>query len=100
MYTLTDNLLIPFSGSSKSSVCMYNSVYNFYLSQLWIQIETAFDCLTTKWQIFRKNLNCSMEKNLRICKIAARLHNFVIKNDNIAFTSTECRLEDFRYDQT
>ena len=92
-YTLTDNLLIPFSGSSKSS--LYNSVYNFYLSQLRIRIEMAFGRLTTKWRIFRKNLNCSMEKNARICNAAARLHNFVIDNDNIAFTSRECRLEDF-----
>ena len=36
-----------------------------------------------------------MEKNARICIVAARLHNFVIDNDNIAFTSRECRLEDF-----
>ena len=45
----------------------------------------AFGRLTTKFQIFRKNLNCALEKNAQICLVCAMLHNFVIENDNIVF---------------
>ena len=56
-YGLTNKLLVPFSGAQKA--LPYNRTYNFYLSQLRIRIEMSFGRLTTKFQIFRKNLNCS-----------------------------------------
>ena len=76
-------MLIPFSGAQKS--LPHNRTYNFYLSQLQIRIEMAFGRLTTKWRIFRSNLNYSVEKNSQICRVAARLHNYVIVNDNLNF---------------
>ena len=82
-YTLSNNLLVPFSGSQKKE--KYKQEYNFYLSQLRIRIEMAFGRLTTKWRIFRKNLDCTLQKNSLICSVAARLHNFVIDNDRISF---------------
>ena len=82
-YTLNCSLLIPFSGGQRHEE--YNLTYNFYLSQLRIRIEMAFGRLTTKFRIFRRNLDFSLQKSALICEAAARLHNFVIDNDDVAF---------------
>ena len=85
-YPLSNKLLIPFSGSQKHFT--YNRSYNFYLSQLRIRIEMAFGRLTTKWRIFRRNLDYSLEKNAMICRVASILHNFVIDSDNLTFEAS------------
>lgn len=41
----------------------------------------AFGRLTTKWRIFKRNLNFSVTKNVVIARVARKLHNFVIDND-------------------
>lgn len=74
-YVLRDECLIPFSGNSVSEV---NRTYNFFLSQLRIRIEMAFGRLTTKWRIFRRDLDHKMENVSLICRAAAKLHNYVI----------------------
>ena len=56
-YTLSNKILIPFSGSQKHTT--HNRTYSFYLSQMCIHIEMAFGNLTTKWRIFRSNLSGS-----------------------------------------
>jgi len=83
-YVVSNRILIPYSGAQKHTT--YKRTYNFYLSQLRIRIEMAFGRLTTKWRIFRRNLNFSTNKNSQIVQVACRLHNFVINNDNIAYT--------------
>ena len=95
-YTLTNKLLIPFSGAAKLQT--YNRTYNFYLSQLRIRIEMAFGRLTTKWRIFRRNLDFHLEKTAMICRVAAILHNFVINNDNLDF-SNSVELGEFGVDE-
>ena len=47
-----------------------------------------FGRLTTKWRIFHCNLDFSVKKNSLICHIAAKLHNYVIDNDNMHFKAT------------
>ena len=49
----------------------------------------AFGRLTTKWRIFRRNLDSCLEKNSLICVVAAKLHNFVIENDNVHFQRSD-----------
>jgi hypothetical protein len=46
-YMLTKHLLVPFTGSYRDD--LDKDSYNFYLSQLRIQIEMSFGILTTKW---------------------------------------------------
>ena len=92
VYTVSNKMLIPFSRATKQR--MYNCTYNFYLSQLRIRIEMAFERMSTKWRIFRRNLECSLQKNSTIIMVAAKLHNFVINNDKIGF-QTANSLEDF-----
>jgi len=79
-YTLTSQMLIPFSGSDKHS--KDHDTYNYYLSQMRMRIEMAFGLLTTKWRIFERSLSYKLERNSVICQVAARLHNFVIDNDS------------------
>ena len=74
-YVLCDELLIPYSGTHIPEI---ERTYNFFLSQMRIRIEMAFGRLTTKWRIFRRDLEFSMRHSSLICRCAAKLHNFVI----------------------
>jgi hypothetical protein len=85
-YPLLINLLIPFSGSEAHDP--HKRSFNFLLSQLRIRIEMAFGHLTTKWRIFRRNLDLSTEMNSQIVEVAMRLHNFVIRSDGLNFVNT------------
>ena len=55
----------------------------------------AFGRLTTKWRIFRRNLDFSVKKSIEICEVAACLHNFVIDNDNLNFIRESTDNADF-----
>ena len=57
---------------------MYKYLYICYLSQMRICIEMTFGQLTTKWRIFRSNLNYLTQKNGQIMYMGAKLHNYVI----------------------
>ena len=95
-YTLKKTMLIPFSGAAKHIT--YNRTFNFYLSQLRIRVEMSFGRLTTKWRIFRRNLDQNVVNVALICRVAARLHNFVIDNDDIRFSASAVRPSDFEVD--
>jgi hypothetical protein len=82
-YPLSNQCLTPFKGSQKNEV--YNSSYNFHLSQLRIRIEMAFGRLTTKWRILRKKLDMGHEYNRKIAIVGALLHNYVVDNDGIRY---------------
>ena len=49
----------------------------------------AFGRLTTKWRIFRSDLNCATAKNCQIIRVGIKLHNYVINADNLNL----CRYE-------
>merc|ERR1712157_626444 len=82
-HTLTKTMLILFGGAAKE--IPYERTCNYYLCQLRIPIEMAFGCLTTKWRIFRKKMGCDVTTAASICNAAAKLHDFIIENDNIKF---------------
>ena len=88
-YQLSNTLLIPFSGVDANDVD--NDVYNFYLSQLRIRIEMSFGRLVSKWRIFRSDLysNNGSAKNIRIMRVGAKLHNFVINADQLNFLNVD-----------
>ena len=50
-YSLIERMLVPFTGSQHINAS--NDAYNFYLSQLQIRIEMAFELMTNKWRILR-----------------------------------------------
>jgi DDE superfamily endonuclease len=67
-------LATPFSGTAGGS----KDAYNFYHSQLRIQIECAFGILTSRWAILRKALPASItiKRAVALVMALARLHNF------------------------
>eukprot|EP00978_Attheya_sp_CCMP212_P006253 scaffold14179_cov49-Attheya_sp.AAC.3 len=50
-------------------------------NQMRIRIEMAFGRLSTKWRIFRRNLDFPTELNSHIVEV----HNFVIRSDGLNF---------------
>ena len=90
-------MIIPFSGSQKHDE--YKRSYNFYLSQQRIRIEMAFGRLTTKWRIFRRNLDFLTAYNSKIVEVACKLHNYVLNEDNEDFSNiTSSNNEDWGVD--
>jgi hypothetical protein len=82
-YPLTQKLLIPFRGDQANPV--FNSSYNFYLSQLRIRVELAFGRLTTKFPRLKSKMRCSLRMHSKAIQAATRLHNFIIDNDRPEF---------------
>ena len=80
-YPLSSKVLIPFKGAQRN--VMYNSSFNFYLSQLRIRVEMAFGRMTTKFRIMRQKNTCALDKHSRIIQVVTRLHNYVIDNDGL-----------------
>ena len=78
-YTLSDNLLIPFTGSQKD-VEKHDS-FNFYLSQMRIRIEMAFGLLQNRFRALKTPLQRSLKNNSEIIMACAMLHNFIIDED-------------------
>ena len=75
-YSLSDRLLIPFTGSQRDDED--NDAYNFYLSQLRIRIEMSFGRLVRKWAILKTKMAFKLKKTSQILQVCAKLHNFVI----------------------
>jgi hypothetical protein len=78
-YMLTEHVLVPFTGGDRSA--SDKDTFNYYLSQLRIRIEMAFGLLTNKWRVLRKHLETNLENSSRVLEACARLHNFVIDQD-------------------
>ena len=78
-YTLTEKLLIPFTGSQKLDP--KKDTFNFHLSQLRIRIEMAFGRLVRKFRILKRNLEGKLSTMSNIIMTCAKLHNFIIDFD-------------------
>ena len=80
-YPLLNSLLVPFKGCQKLDD--YNSSYNFYLSQLRIQIEMAFGRMTTKFWLLKQKISVSLKVHSKIIQAVTRLHNYIIETDGL-----------------
>ena len=89
-YTLSNQILTPFKGQQKEDV--YNSSFNFYLSQLRIRVEIAFGRMTTKFRILRSKMYCSLQTQSSVIEAVTRLHNFIIDVDGIGVAEQPVRL--------
>jgi hypothetical protein len=79
-YTLSVKLLIPFTGAIRLDSA--RDAYNHYLSQLRIRVEMAFGRLVNKFRILSGKIVGSMDRASAILIACARLHNFIIQEDN------------------
>mmetsp|Transcript_12874 Transcript_12874/g.14522 ORF Transcript_12874/g.14522 Transcript_12874/m.14522 type:complete len:181 (+) Transcript_12874:104-646(+) len=94
-YTLSEQLLIPFTGTQRHNV--NNDSFNYHLSQLRIRVEMAFGRLVNKFRILNRKLECKTNKaNARISLACAHLHNFIIDQDvpEDEFNSEELDVDD------
>ena len=89
-YPLSNKVLTPFKGRQKEDV--YNSSYNFYLSQLRIRVEMAFGRMTTKFRIMRSKMCCTLATQSKVIGAVTRLHNFVIEVDGMGIADEPLRL--------
>ena len=75
-YTVSDQMLVPFTGSSRQHPS--KDAYNYFLSQMRIQIKTSFGLLTNKWQVLQSPIATSISHSSEIIMATSRLQNFVI----------------------
>ena len=78
-YPIMEKLLIPYTGSRREDP--FKDSFNFYLSQLRIRIEMVFGLLVQIWRILNRKLEMTIENNVKVLRVCASLHNFVIDND-------------------
>ena len=69
-------MAVPYKGAQWGP----KDAYNFYLSQLRINIECAFGILVHRWGVLRKPIpvNVSINKTTRLVRALCILHNFCI----------------------
>jgi hypothetical protein len=75
-YLNTPFMASPYSGTTGAT----KDTYNFYHSQLQIQIECAFGILTKRWAILWSAIpvNIRIKKTVALVVALAKLHNFCI----------------------
>jgi hypothetical protein len=78
-YTLSDCLLIPFTGADRLDPG--KDAFNYYLSQLRIRVEMAFGRLVNKFRILSGKISGSLQRVAAILEACTRLHNFIIRED-------------------
>ena len=78
-YTVSEKLLIPFSGSQRQ--IKEQDAFNFFKSQMRIRIEMSFGLLVNKWRILKDSLCYRYTTNAEILMGCAMLHNYCINMD-------------------
>jgi DDE superfamily endonuclease len=75
-YSVSDQMLVPFTGPNCQNP--NKDAYNYFLSQMQIQIEMSFGILTNKWQVLLFTMVTSLSCSSEIIMATSRLHNYVI----------------------
>jgi hypothetical protein len=81
-FPLSNELLIPFHRSHLNGD-RYKDCYNYYLSQLQIQVEKAFGRLTTKFGLLQQKMMCSQKSQSLALEVATKIHNYIINTDGV-----------------
>lgn len=88
-YVNTASMAVPYRNVSLQTD-KYKDAYNFYQSQVRINIECAFGILVHRWGILRKAIPCNIPVNKTMSLVMAlcKLHNFCIGESGDAATTT------------
>ena len=83
----------PYSNVGENT---QKDIYNFFHSQLRINIECAFGILVARWGILRKALssNFTVAKIVSMVECLCRLHNFIIDMETEPDTPAEASVQD------
>jgi hypothetical protein len=86
-YINTTFMATPYSGTKGGT----RDAYNFYHSQLQINIECAFGQFVHRWALFRSSLqqNVSLAKTSALVVGCMKLHNYCIDENDVALQSTQ-----------
>ena len=79
-YTVSDQMLVPFTASSRQHPS--KGVYSYFLTQLHIWIEMSFALLTNKLQALQSPMITSLSCSSKIIMTPSMLYNFVIAEDS------------------
>jgi hypothetical protein len=84
-YLNTAYMATPFTNVANDPNRVAEDSYNFYHSQLRIQVECAFGMLVQRWGILRMAIprNVSVKKVVALVNALAKLHNFCIGESNV-----------------
>ena len=89
-YPPTDQMLTPFNRSGLKGDPQKRDSYNFYLSQLRINIECVFGILVNRFPILQQELKCRLLENailtFRTCVV---LHNLLVTRGLSNFNGCE-----------
>jgi hypothetical protein len=85
-YINTKFMATPYSGTKGGT----RDAYNFYHSQLRINIECAFGRFVHRWAVFRAPMqqNVTLQKTSALVVACAKLHNFCIDETDTSMQST------------
>jgi hypothetical protein len=83
-YINTNYMVVPFKAVSSGP----KDAFNFYHSQVRINIECAFGMLVHRWGILRKSIpvNIRLPRTCALVLALCRLHNFCIDENDITIT--------------
>jgi hypothetical protein len=86
-YVSTDYMVTPYKNVRAGP----KDDFNFFHSQLRINIERAFGILVKKWAILQKPLSCkmSMEKQIALTMALCQLHNYCFGDNEEAPTTAQ-----------
>ena len=89
-YLNSPYMLTGFRNVSKNSE-VYKDGFNFYQSQLRINIECAFGRLVHRWGILRKPIpmNVGVDKTMHLLMTLCKLHNFCLNETQLPCTADE-----------
>jgi hypothetical protein len=77
-YTLSESMMIPFSGVNLHITDACKEWFNFWHSQVRITIERCFGIFIQRWGIFWQALKFDLHNVFAIIEACCRLHNFCI----------------------
>lgn len=80
-YTLSETMMVPFSGSNLSTTFPTREWFNFWHSQVRITIERTFGIFVQRFGILWQALKYSLSKNMEIVHACCRLHNFCLSRN-------------------
>ncbi|GFH48493.1 hypothetical protein CTEN210_04969 [Chaetoceros tenuissimus] len=88
-YVNTDFMATPYTKSHRE-FCKLHDNYNFFHSQLRINIECAFGILCQRWGFLRKPApkKYTIKKIIAFVSCLCRLHNFLINKNEMYSSST------------
>ena len=86
-YTNSAYMVTPFKGHRGES----HDAFNYYHSQLRIQVECAFGRLVHRWGILRRPIpmKVGIRKTCNLVMALCRLHNYCIDNDHVLSNAAE-----------